>query len=628
MSNPIVTVNVFQQVGPTPNNLQGTGALISQGATFNSAGVASLLTQLSDLTPLLVGSKAVTSATQSSGVATITTTAAHGLPLNDEIYITLAGFTPSNYNGTYLCKITGTSTFTYAVSGSPSSASVEGVYTLEDVGELLSMATTFFAQGSSTSVYVLELGAGSPSEGATFLTSWLTANPGIYYAFLVPRTWDANPVFLSLIASYESTTSKLYFFVTTTLATYSAYTALMKDVNALIEAPSYGAWPSNPLTEISFTGTWGSNVLTALTWASTGGGEATATTTTAHGVVPGNQFTITGCTPAGYNGTFIALPGTTGSTLIYALPTNPGTETVLGSLAASTQGFVTVTTTTAHGVQVGQYFTLAGTTPTAYNGIFQAIAGTTGSTLVYALAANPGSETILGTLLASYYSSAGIPSTEFSQAAPFWTWLQTYPPSATNKVAPFSRRFVSGVTPFPTPGNSALLTTLKTANISIIGTGAEGGISNTIMIWGNTLDGRPMNYWYSVDWVQINLNLNLSNAIINGSNNPVNPLYQNQAGITALEGVAAQTMGSAITFGLALGSVLQVQLDGPVFDANLNAGLYAGRAVVNAVPFTNYYEENPGDYAIGQYNGLSVSYAPLRGFDHITVNLVVTDFVG
>ena len=38
MTNPIVIVDVSQQIAPTPNNLQGTGALISQGGTNTSPG--------------------------------------------------------------------------------------------------------------------------------------------------------------------------------------------------------------------------------------------------------------------------------------------------------------------------------------------------------------------------------------------------------------------------------------------------------------------------------------------------------------------------------------------------------------------------------------------------------------
>ena len=626
MANPIVTVNVSLQFGPTPSNFQGTGAFVSQGGTVTAPGTSSLLTQLADLTPILAGAKAISSATQSGGVATITTTTPHGFLIGEYLEITVAGMTPANYNGTYLCLITGASTFTFPVLGAPGAATVVGVYTLEDVAELLAMATTFFGQGSTTSVYVLELGPTDISAGVAALSAWITANPLTYYAFLVPRYWDANPAFLALAQAYSSPSSMTYFFVTTTLATYTAYTALMKSICACIEAPPTGKWPVNALTAASYTGAWPSNNLTALSWSAANGGVVTGSTTTPHGVHAGDQFTITGVTPAGYNGTFVALPGTSGSTLVYALASNPGTQTVLGALAGSTFGFVTATTASAHGVVAGQWFTIAGTTPGGYNGTFQALPGTTGSTLIYAVGANPGTQTVLGTLLPSYYASAALFPTEFSMAAIFWTWLQTAP-NGNNRVAPFANRFLFGVTPFPTAGNSALLSRLKAANMNVVGTGAEGGISTALIQWGSFLDGRPMNYWYSVDWMQINIKLRVSNAIINGSNNPGNPLYNNQAGITAVEGVIADTVGSAIAFGLALGTVLQTQLGGRDYQSALSRGAFAGQAAINAIPFTEYYSNNPGHYALGIYNGYSVVYAPLRGFDHVTINLTVTDFV-
>lgn len=547
MTNPLVTVIVSQQIAPTPNNLQGTGAFISQGGTNTAPGTQTLLTELSDLTPVLNGAKAITSITVSGGTATVTTTSPHGFTTSDTLLLTIAGATVAAFNGTFLCTVTGASAFTY-VTTATGSATGTLVYTPEDVAELLAMATTFFAQGSYVPVYILECGPGNGTDGATFLTAWITANPGIYYSYLVPRTWDGNSTFLTLIASNESTTSKTYFYITTSLATWRVYTNLMKCVNALIEAPVYGIWPANALTAIS----WSGNIVTA-------------TTTAAHGIVPGNYFSIFGVT----------------SSIV----------------------------------------------PTGYNGTFLALSGTTGSTIVYALAVNPGTESVLGTVVASYYSSAGVPSTEFSQAAAFWQSLSNPQPSSTNKVRPFARRYVSGVTPFPPRGNSALLTALKSANISVIGTGAQGGINKTLLLWGNMLDGRPWNYWWSADYAQINLALNVSNAVINGSNTPSNPLYNNQAGITALEGVCASTMTTMITVGLALGRVVQTQLDGPSYSAALAAGAFAGSAAVNAVPFAAYYAINESQYALGQYDGFSVIYAPLRGFDHITVNLIVTDFV-
>ena len=523
----IVQVSVTQTIGMTPATLQQSGALISQGGTTNSVGAVSLLTQLSDLTPLLTPAKAITSAVLSGGTVTVTTTSAHGFAVGLQAYLTIAGVTPAGYNGTFLCTSTGTSTFTYSLSGSLASGT-GGTYIPESVAELTAMATTFFAQGSGLSVYVLELGTGTPADGVTTLTAYITANPnsnytpgaaGYFYAYLVPRRWDGLSSYLTMLASFESTTARTYFFTTSTLATYTAYTNLEKCAFVTIESPSIGAYPANVLTAATYSG-----------------GIVTASTTTAHGVVAGNYFTISGCTPAGYNGTFLALAGTTGSTLVYA------PLSALGSL------------------------------------------------------------TIAGTLVASLYANTGAPATEFGSAAMLWRLLN-YNPSAANLVAPFAFGYLSGVTPFPTRGQNALLSTLKTANINIVGTGAEGGISNTIVLWGTTMDGHDMTYWYSVDWVQINADEAIANAIINGSNNSQNPLYYDQNGINRLQAVAQQVMRNAIAFGLALSPV-----------------------TVTAVPFAQYVVQNPTDYPAGIYRGLAVTYTPQRGFIQIVFYVNVSAF--
>lgn len=87
---------------------------------------------------------------------------------------------------------------------------------------------------------------------------------------------------------------------------------------------------------IPFVAAYPANVITAAAWANTNGGQATLTTTTAHGVAVGSDFTITGVTPAAYNGTFTALAGTAGSSLVYALPlaATPGAGTAFGTLVA------------------------------------------------------------------------------------------------------------------------------------------------------------------------------------------------------------------------------------------------------------------------------------------------------
>lgn len=547
MTNPVVQVQVNIQAAPAPSTLQKTGALISQGATNTSPGTVSLLTQPSSLTPLLKGALAISSISWSGGNAAVTTTAPHGLLVGDTLPLTISGTTPAGYSGIFLATITGASTFNYPLATNPGALSVPGVYTEEDVAELLAMVTTFFAQGTQQAVSVLELGAGNANDGVTFLTAWIIANPNVFYSYLVPRTWDANPAFLAMVATFEGTAAKTYFFVTTTLATYQNYTSLMKSVLALIEAPATGAWPANVLLSLS---------------ASAGSGGAitvNAGTTTAHGVLPGQFFTLSGNSPAGYNGTFLALPGTTGSTLVFGLPTNPGAETVLG------------------------------------------------------------------TLVASQYASTGIPATEFSLAAIFRVTLN-YAPSSTNKVTPLQFGFLFGVTPFPTQGNSALITTLLAANINLVGTGAQGGISNTLVLGGNLMDGNPFKYWYSIDWVQINLALGLTAALINGANNPLNPVDYNQDGINVLQRAAVSTMTTGIADGLVLNPIKATALSAAAFAQALDVDQYGGSTVVNADPFASYVTENPSNYNAGIYNGIAVDYTPLRGFQSIMVNVNVSSF--
>jgi hypothetical protein len=454
----IVLVNVSQVQPPAPSTLQRTGAFISQGATTTAQGTLTLLTSVSSLTSILKGAGNITSITWAGSVATVTTSAPHGYTISDTLELTIAGAAPTGYNGTFLCTITGASTFTYPLASNPGSSSSSGSYIPEDVNELNQMNTTFWSQGNGLSVYVLELGAGNPTDGATYLTSWLTANPGVVYAFLPPRTWDSVTGVLTLYGSLTSTTSKIYFHQTTTTSNYVNYPSSMKSVLLTVEAPT------------------------------------------------------------------------------------------------------------------------------------------------------------------------GLPSTEFSAAADFWVTLNQNPSSA-SRATPNAYSFLQNVTPFPTQGNSAILATLATANVNVVGTAQEGGLSNFIELYGTTKDGNDFLYWYAVDWVQLNIDLNVANAIINGSNNNVNPLIYNQQGINALQRVAATTMGNGVTYGLVNGQVVQTQLNAADFIAAYDAGTYSGLTWINAQPFVPYGQANPSDYAAGIYKGFTIVFVPARGFRQVVFNVVVTNFI-
>jgi hypothetical protein len=458
MPNPIVVVTVSQQIPPTAVTLQQTGAFLSQGATTTAPGTLSLLPQPSSLAQILTGQKSISVISWSSPTVTVTAAAPHGFTIGDTLTLTISGVSPAGYNGTYTCTVTTATQFTYTLASYPGSPTVLGFYTPEDVAELTAMNATFFAQGVATSAYVLELGPGNVNDGVAYLTTWLANNPFTVYTFCTPRAWDANAAFLALAADYQSPTSLLYFFVTTTPSTYTAYTTLMKDIDWNIEAP-------------------------------------------------------------------------------------------------------------------------------------------------------------------------GIPSTEFDAAARMYQ-VVSQTPSNLYRVPPFAYRFLYGVTPYPTVGNATLLTQIVAAGGNYVGTGYQGGISTAIDYIGQTADKNGFLYWYSIDWMQINLQLWVTNAIINGSNNTLNPLYYNQPGIDSLQAtIANYVVQNGISFGLVTGTMTLTELDGVTLDQNLNAGVYANQAVVNAVPFVTYAGDNPSDFKEGIYRGFAVVYIPAQGFLMVQINVLVTEFV-
>jgi hypothetical protein len=71
---------------------------------------------------------AITTLTNTVLVATATTTAPHGLTTGD--YVTLTGFTPAAYNGSFYITVTSTTQFTYTMLTDPAGpATVIGTYT-------------------------------------------------------------------------------------------------------------------------------------------------------------------------------------------------------------------------------------------------------------------------------------------------------------------------------------------------------------------------------------------------------------------------------------------------------------------------------------------------------------------
>jgi hypothetical protein len=415
----------------------------------------------------------------------------------------------------------------------------------------------------------------------------------------------------------------------------------------------------------------GAQAITSLAWTS---GTATLTAA-AHGVPVGDvvPVTISGAVPSAWNGTYQMTAATT-TTLTFAVAVNPGTETTPGSYSLEDVAELQAMNNTffgmgsgvsvyvlelgegagADGVTALQAFLTAnpltfysyllphdfGITPTMFSVLALLYNADTAKQYFHLTTtqafwqANPTLfkatlkcllVTIENPTVAAAYA-AGTP-TEFSAAAGFWATLNLNP-SPTNQVTQAAFTYLPSASAWPPMGNGTLFQQINAANLNIIGNGSEGGIATSTWLYGQTLDGNDFNkFWYSVDYVQVQLDLATSAAVIEGSNNPLAPLNYDQQGINALQSVAAQVMSEAAAVSLALGSVVLTQLTGTALAAAISAGTYAGQIIVNAVPFASYVQTSPADYPNKVYKGLSVVYTVQNGFRQIVYNVLVTNFI-
>lgn len=392
----------------------------------------------------------------------------------------------------------------------------------------------------------------------------------------------------------------------------------------------------------------------------------TVTTTDPHGWGTGDviPIVIAGVSPAAYNGTFTGTV-TGANTLTYPLTPDPGNDTVLGTVAlgASTELLQMGTTYFAapgvpgvYVVELGEgevddgvaalttfisevnetddqiyayliprewddnanFLVLCNQSTAVNDMLYFWVTTTYANRAVYS---GPGFKCVYAEV-----EAPDLPASEFSLASPFGTALNANP-SSTNKVPPLSYTPSYGTTAYPARGNQSVFNALSLASVGWIGTGQQGGVAGNIVFQGKMSDGNQWNFWYSVDWAQINMSLALANEVINGSATTLNPLYYNQNGIDRLQNRVLAVARQGVSAGLGNGQVIGTKLPIEQFLANFNAGAYAGQIVVNAEPFAVYTRENPSDYGIGKYAGLSAVWIPQLGFQNIFFNLLATTLV-
>lgn len=187
----IVNLTAVVTQAPTPSQLQQSGAIVSVGGTTLAAGTYQYCGNLAAVTSIAATSYAITSLAWATGTVTATVTSGILPSVGTTFTTTISGATPNAYNGTYTATVASATTFTYSIVTNPGTETVAGFFTLSGTSPITAAATTFFAQGQSVGVYVLELGdiTGVDAQIAA-LGTWITNNPNIFYAYLVPAAWD------------------------------------------------------------------------------------------------------------------------------------------------------------------------------------------------------------------------------------------------------------------------------------------------------------------------------------------------------------------------------------------------------------------------------------------------------
>jgi hypothetical protein len=194
--------------------------------------------------------------------------------------------------------------------------------------------------------------------------------------------------------------------------------------------------------------------------------------------------------------------------------------------------------------------------------------------------------------------AVALPALEFS-ASTVAFMFSSLKPSAVARIQPFNFRFVQDATPYAS-ASSGLLTAIAASNTNVVIPATAGGLTENMLLGGQTSDGNAINLWYGPDYASLNVTQALTNELINGSNDSINPLYYSQEGINRLVARCTQTLNSCITVGAILGPI-----------------------TVNSIDFATYVSTFPDDYEQGIYNGISFTIVPARGFNGITYNMSV-----
>ena len=292
------------------DNCHNAGTLGSGSAPLNPRTLTT-----SSITPA-INVATVTAVSWAGNVATVTTAAAHGLAANQQV--TVSGIAPAAYNGTYAGTVIDATHFAYSLANNPG-AYVSG-------GTVTKMAGIKNVQASDPHL---------PYAGTlplhTDIHVRLDVNKAFDAALVRSASWSspANAASIATAAAHGLLTNQRVTISGVNPPAYNGtYTIAVADTTHFTFG--LGADPGNYVSGGRITPPLGV-AIAAASW-SAPDHAATIATASAHGFASGQPVSISGVTPAAYNGTYqIAVVDPTHFT--YALGTNPGAYSTGGILA-------------------------------------------------------------------------------------------------------------------------------------------------------------------------------------------------------------------------------------------------------------------------------------------------------
>ena len=386
----------------------------------------------------------VTSITRSSTTATVTTSATNSLVTGQSV--TIAGATQTQYNGTFTITVTGGTTFTYTVSGSPATPATGTITAYggkTTVPGIVYLDGYFFVMDEDARIYNSALGDGGSWGALDFITAEKEPGGGVAIAksqnyIIAFKEWSteyfydaANPTGSPLspvdngftlvgCANGYSVTNLdgTLFWMSQTkqkgrsihmMSSLQTAQISTPDVERILNADdlatvySYGlkigghAFYILTLVTSNITlaydiisktwSQWSSYTLNgsskSVSSIAIDGTTATVTTSTAHGLSDGDPVKIAGANEAELNGIFQTRYVDSTS---FKFECTPATDSVSSITRSSTTA--TVTTSGNHGLTNGQKVTISGANQSDYNGTYT-IAVTGVATFTYTVANSP-----------------------------------------------------------------------------------------------------------------------------------------------------------------------------------------------------------------------------------------------